>query len=231
MSALVARLNVGLPKPLAYRGKTIPSGFVKSPAAGPLRLSRTGLDGDEQADRKNHGGPEKAVCVYPLEHYLYWEGRLGRILPPAAFGENFSTEGFTESAVCVGDVYRVGSAAVQVSQPRQPCFKLAARHGVPELALWVQETGLTGFYFRVLEEGEVMAGDRIELVDRPNPKATLAEANRLMHRDKQDRLGVERLLAVRELSANWRRTFENRLARKAEDASARLEGPARKEAG
>jgi MOSC domain-containing protein YiiM len=156
---------------------------------------------------------------------------LDRRLGPAAFGENFSTQGFTESAVCVGDVYGVGTAVVQVSQPRQPCFKLAARHGVKELALWVQETGLTGFYFRVLEEGEVAAGDEIALLERPAPEVSVAEANRVMHLDKQDVAGIERLLAVAELSANWRRTFEKRLSGRAEDAAPRLEGPAAKRAG
>ena len=234
-AARLASLNVGKPRPLGYRGKHVPSGFRKSPVLGPVRLGKTNLEGDAQADLKNHGGPEKAVCVYPLEHYPYWEGRLGRALEPGAFGENFSAEGLLEAKVCVGDVFRVGGgsrgALVQVSQPRQPCFKLAARHGVKELALWVQQTGFTGFYFRVLEEGEVAAGDGIVLVDRPAPAATLADANRLMHRDKDDLAAVRRLLAVPELSANWRRNFEKRLLGRVEDASLRLEGTAARKAG
>ena len=120
---------------------------------------------------------------------------------------------------------------MQVSQPRQPCFKLAARHGVKELALWVQETGKTGFYFRVLEEGEVGVGDGIALVERPRPEATLVKANRVMHRDKNDRAAMERLLAAPELSANWRRTFEKRLSGRVEDAAPRLEGLAAKRIG
>lgn len=220
----VVSLNVGRPGPLPYRGKSVRSGFVKPPVSEALWLSKTGLDGDEQADLRNHGGPEKAVCVYPLEHYPYWEGRLGRVLGPASFGENFSTEGLTEDRVCIGDVYRVGGAVVQVSQPRQPCFKLAARHGFPQLALWVQETGLTGFYFQVLEEGEVVAGDGISLVQRPATTVRLAEANRVMHHDRRDVAGIERLLEAPGLSANWRRTFEKRLAGAVEDTSLRLEG-------
>lgn len=230
-NASLVSLNVGLPAPLAYRRKHVQSGFRKSPIGGALWLSNTGLAGDGQADLKNHGGPEKAVCVYPLEHHPYWEERLDRRLGPAAFGENFSTDGFTESVVCVGDVYGVGTAVVQVSQPRQPCFKLAARHGVKELALWVQATGLTGFYFRVLEEGEVTAGDEIALLERPAPEASVAEANRVMHLDKHDVAGIERLLAVAELSASWRRTFEKRLSGRTEDTAPRLEGPAAKRAG
>jgi MOSC domain-containing protein YiiM len=217
-------LNVGLPRLLAYRGKYVRSGFIKTPVSGSLRLGETGLVGDGQADLKYHGGTEKAVCVYPLEHYPYWEQRLDRPLDYGAFGENFSTEGLLEAEVCIGDVYWIGTAMVQVSQPRQPCFKLAARHGVRDLALWVQQTGFTGFYFRCLEPGEVRAGDEIVLLERHAPEASVAEANRVMHRDKQDRRAIERLLGVSELSHSWRRTFEKRLSGHTEDTSPRLEG-------
>ena len=226
----VASLQVGKPKPLTYRGKHVESGFVKESMSEPVWLSGTNLAGDEQADKRVHGGVEKAVCVYPLEHYPYWEERLGRELPEAAFGENFSTEGLTESNVCIGDVFRVGDrdwgAVVQVSQPRQPCFKLGARHGMPELVLWVQETGLTGFYFRVLQEGVVRAGDEITLVERLHPRASVAEANRVMHHDKRDREGLEHLAAVEELAESWRSKFEKRLSGTArENDAARIEGP------
>jgi MOSC domain-containing protein YiiM len=234
----VRSLNVGLPKPLAHGKGFVRSGFVKAPAAGPLWLGETGLEGDGQADLKVHGGPEKAVCLYPSEHYPYWEERLGRRLPEAAFGENMTTEDLVEAEVCIGDVFRVvgsgegtGGPTVQVSQPRQPCYKLAARHKAKRLALWVQETGLTGFYFRVLEEGEVRAGSVLALLERPVPWATVAEANRVMHRDKEDLRGTERLLALPELSASWRRTFEKRLAGgKADNAAERLGGPSRRKA-
>lgn len=225
----VASLQVGKPKPLAYRGKHVESGFVKESVSGSVWLSGTNLAGDEQADKRVHGGPEKAVCVYPLEHYPYWEERLERELPRASFGENFSTEGLTESNVCIGDVFRVGDrdrgAVLQVSQPRQPCFKLGARHGMPELVLCVQEVGLTGFYFRVLEEGEVQAGDEIILVERLRPEASVAEANRVMHHDKHDREGLERLAAVEELAESWKGKFEKRLSGSSrEHDSARIEG-------
>ena len=211
-SARLISLNVGLPASLVYRGKHVQSGFRKSSISEALWLGETGLEGDAQADLNNHGGPEKAVCVYPLEHYPYWSSRLGRELSPGAFGENFSVEALLEPEVCVGDVYRVGGAVVQVSQPRQPCFKMAARHGVKELALWVQATGLTGFYFRCMEPGEVRAGEAVVRLERSAPGASLAEANRVMHRDKHDLGGIERLLAVPELSVSWRRTFEKRLS-------------------
>lgn len=225
VSARLESLNVGRPAPLGYRGRQVPSGFRKEPVSRSLWLGETGLEGDAQADLENHGGPEKAVCVYPLEHYPYWEERLSRALEPAAFGENFSTEGLLEAGVCIGDVYRVGSTLVQVSQPRQPCFKLAARHGVKELALWVQETGRTGFYLRCVEPGEVRVGEKIELVERPKRGVSVAEANRVMHRDRYDVEGIERLLALPTLSASWRRTLKKRLSGVSESTAPRLEGP------
>ena len=225
-TARLVSLNTGQPGPLAYRDRQVLSGFRKSPVSQELWLGGTGLEDDAQADLKHHGGPEKAVCVYPLEHYPYWCEKLERPLEFAAFGENFSTEGLVESEVCVGDVYRVGDAIVQVSQPRQPCFKLAARHGVKELAAWVQESGFTGFYFRCLEPGRVRAGEEIVLLERPENSVSLAEANRVMHRDRRDLAGIERLLEVAGLSTSWRETFEKRRGGLLESTASRLYGPA-----
>ncbi|WP_216326349.1 MOSC domain-containing protein [Deinococcus aestuarii] len=143
-------LSVGLPQPLPYLDGSVPSGFVKTPVSRVLYLGLEGLEDDGQADRQNHGGPDKAVCVYPSEHYPSWQERLGKPLGDAAFGENFTTSGLTEEDACIGDVYQIEQAIVQVSQPRKPCFKLAARHGEPKLTLWVQETGLSGWYFRLV---------------------------------------------------------------------------------
>lgn len=211
-ACLLASLNVGHLQPLTYRGKSLRSGIFKVGTSGSLRLEKTGLEGDSQGDLKNHGGPDKAVCVYPLEHYPHWNNLFARVLEPGAFGENFSTNGLLERTVCIGDVYRVGSSIVQVSQPRQPCSKLAAKHGFPKLASWAQETGMTGFYFRCVESGGVAAGDSIALIERPAPAVSVAEANRVMHCDRHDIAGIERLLTVVELSSSWRRTLEKRLA-------------------
>ncbi|GGO29968.1 MOSC domain-containing protein [Deinococcus humi] len=224
IGARIKQLSVGLPAPLPYRDGMVPSGFVKTPVNWGLQLGREGLQGDGQADRQYHGGPEKAVCVYPGEHYPYWEQLLGRSLGPAAFGENFRVVGLTERAVCIGDIVKVGKAVVQVSQPRQPCFKLAARHDVPKFTLWVQKTGLTGWYFRVLEAGEVRAGARLSLVSRSGNAVTIQEANRVMHRDKLDYAAIERLLSQQGLSRSWRATFEKRLGGSFEDTTARLNG-------
>lgn len=225
MTGMLLSLNVGTPSTLSYRGQEVPSSFVKTAVSSPVWLNRDGLSGDEQADLKNHGGPDKAVCVYPQEHYGCWTSRLNRALPVAAFGENFTTTGLLEEAVCIGDIFEVGGATLQVSQPRQPCFKLAARHDEPKLALWVQETGLTGFYFRCLNAGWVSVGEPLRLVHRHPQEITVAEANRLMHHDKDDGEGLERLLAVAELSLSWRRTFEQRLLGQRERTKERLQGP------
>lgn len=212
MSGVVSTLQVGRTSTLRFNGKSVPSAFVKHRVVGTVWLAEAGLPGDEQADLKVHGGPDKAVCVYPGEHYPYWAKRLERALPEAAFGENFTTRGLTEKIVHIGDIFRVGEATVQVSQPRQPCFKLAARYEEPKLALWVQETGLTGFYFRCLEAGWVGPGKAITLIERNPYGVTVAEANRIMHHDKGNVVGIERLLAILELSDSWRRTLEKRRA-------------------
>lgn len=230
MTALQARLlslNIGQPAPLRYRRRTVLTAFGKRPVSGERLLAANGIEGDARADRAVHGGPAKAACVYPSEHYSFWAERLGRPFAVPSFGENFTTAGLLEDEVCIGDVYRIGEALVEVSQPRQPCFKLATWNAAPRLARWVQESGRTGWYFRCLAAGVVRAGETVVLVERPFPWATIAEANRLMHRDKLDRAGLDRMLALPALSDSWRQTFQRRLAGVVESVAARLEGPAR----
>ena len=211
MSARLVSLNVGLPRSLAHGEGHVRSGIFKSPVRGALRLGETGLEGDGQGDVENHGAPDKAVCVYRVKHLLYCQQRLGLRMEPGAFGENFSAEGLLEGEVRIGDAFRVGTAMVQVSQPRVPCFRLAARHGEKNLALWVKETGFTGFYLRCLEPGEVRAGDKLVPVERAEHGFTVAEANRLMHGDGWDVEGLRHLLATPELSAEWKRMLGSRL--------------------
>jgi MOSC domain-containing protein YiiM len=170
-------LNVGKPRwigaPGAEDGDDEPweSGIFKAPVTGPVRLGRLGLDGDGQADRVNHGGPDKAVNVYSADHHAAWRAELGRSeIGPGAFGENFTIRGATEAEVCLGDVFRVGEALVQITQPRQPCWKLARRWRLPDFAARVEASGRTGWYLRVLAEGVVSAGDRLLLEDRPYPE-------------------------------------------------------------
>lgn len=163
----VVSVNVGLPREVAWRGKTVTTGIFKDPVAGRVALRAVNLEGDRQADLAVHGGPDKAVYAYPSEHYPHWRDELGvESLPWGAFGENLTTEGWLEDLVCVGDRFRAGSAELEVSQPRQPCFKLGLRHERPDLPKRFLQSGRSGFYLRVVREGEVGAGDPFERIHR-----------------------------------------------------------------
>ncbi len=202
------------------------TGFFKKPVSGQVWLGRTNLDGDGQADLKHHGGPDKAVNAYPFEHYAYWRKQLGiDELPHGGFGENFTVEGLLEAEVCIGDRFEIGDAVVQVSQPRQPCWKLARRWRVKDLAVQVQDNGRTGWYFRVLREGRVGAGDQLSLAEKGDVAWSVARANDVMHRDKNDRQAARELAACSGLSISWRETLQRRAGSgEVEDTSARLEG-------
>jgi MOSC domain-containing protein YiiM len=220
MTAQLISLQVGLPQQLGTAGDDTPShspwtsGIVKSSVQGDVWLGVLNLAGDGQADLQHHGGLHKAICLYPVEHYPYWQATLHwDNVPYGAFGENFTTAGLLEDTICIGDSFRVGQAIVQVSQPRQPCWKLARRWGIKDLALQVQESGRTGWYFRVLQEGVVRAGETMTLLERPYPQWTVTTANVLMHQRKEDHEAIRALAACPLLSDNWRATFETRLAR------------------
>lgn len=208
----VLGLHVGRAAPLDLFGAPARSAIAKRPAAGPVALGPEGLAGDEQADRRHHGGPDKAVCVYPSEHYERWMARLGRALPAAAFGENLSTRGLLEDEVRIGAVWRLGGAVVQVSQPRIPCRKLAARLGEDGVQAEVQRSGLTGWYLRVLEPGAVAAGAAVEVLEPAEAGASVRELNRLLFRDRGDRAGLERALASAGLMPYWRERLQAALA-------------------
>ncbi|MFC5467584.1 MOSC domain-containing protein [Cohnella suwonensis] len=209
----IISLNVGAVRTDEYKGKQAQSGIYKTTVDRPLALSALGLDGDEQADLVNHGGPDKAICVYSLEHYPHWEKVLSAELPLGAFGENFTVGNLSERDIRIGDVFRVGTAVVQVSQPRQPCWKLAMKWGLEELPMLVTETGATGFYFRVLTPGTIQPSDSLTLEIAHEAGVTIEEANRVMHKDKADAEGILRVLAVEELSASWKKTLSARLSR------------------
>jgi len=204
---IVESLNIGLPKKELFGGREFMTGICKSPVPGPLRLGKSGFEGDGVGDLKHHGGPDKAVCVYSTDHYPHWEGVLGTVLPPAPFGENLSVSGLTEDAVCIGDVFAVGTALVQVSQPRQPCKTLAARYGRSDLIKLVTESGRTGFYLRVLREGTVEKGAVLIPQEKDAHGITVAFANRILHHDRSDCPGISRVLEVPALSASWRKSF------------------------
>ncbi|WIG94500.1 MOSC domain-containing protein [Myxococcus sp. SDU36] len=233
METLVTRLlslRVGMPRELGVAGATSPlerpwtSAIFKEPVTGPVWLSRTGLAGDGQADRKVHGGPEKAVLAYPVTHYDFWRERLARDdVGPGAFGENWVFSQGTEADVCIGDVLRVGGARVQVSQPRQPCWKPARRWGQRDLSLLLQQTGRTGWYYRVLEEGPVQVGDAVALLERPFPTFTVAFAHHAMHGHAPEDAAL--LAECPLLTPNWRDSLRRRAQGNRGDDRPRLVGP------
>ena len=206
-------INVGLPRLLAWGGATFETGIFKYPVEGRVMLRTTNLDGDRQADLSVHGGPNKAVYSYSFEHYAAWNAELP---DPArtwgAFGENFTTEGLLETTVSIGDRYRVGSAVVRVTTPRLPCFKLAAKFQREDMIDRLVRSGRCGFYFSVVEEGEVGAGDKFQFLGREDPTLTIAEVNNLYTAKSPDRETLQRSLDVNLLPESWRMRFRARLA-------------------
>lgn len=219
----ISQVLVGKAAPL---GPTL-SGIDKRPAAGPVAVGMEGLAGDQQADRLHHGGPEKAVHHYPADHYAAWRRDLGD-LPgwrPGGFGENLSTSGLGEAEVHVGDIWRAGGVVLQVSQVRQPCWKLNLRFHIPDMARRLQDTGRTGWYWRVLEAGTLAAGDRLELVERPCPDWPLSKVLHHLYRQPLDRGALAELAALEPLAPGQRELFRRRLDSGAvEDWTRRLGG-------
>ena len=211
-------VNVGMPTEWRYGAKTVTSGILKMPLRGTVRVRREGLPGDGQADRKHHGGPDKAVCVYSHDHGGYWESLWGEPCGHGAFGENFTISGFVETGVHIGDIFRIGTAVFQVTQPRMPCYKLGMRHNRPKLPDEVLKSGYTGWYFRVLEEGEVRAGDRIERIEKRDRNPTVAEAAHVEAFLKRDRDAIRRVLEADGLSADWKAAMAERLAKLKEES-------------
>ena len=205
---VVESLNTGLPKKEIFHGREIITGICKQPVTGPLRLGRSGFERDGVGDMKHHGGDDKAVCVYSLEHYPYWKDVLGIKLPAAAFGENLTVSGLNEEDICIGDVFELGTALLQVSQPRQPCRTLAARYGRDDLVKLVADSGYTGFYFRVLKEGIVQKGTRLKLKEKDPRKVTVLFASHTFHLDRKNCEAIEKVLSVPALSASWQKSFQ-----------------------
>jgi MOSC domain-containing protein YiiM len=195
----IISLNVGLPTTQRYEGREVITGGAKKPVPHAM-LRFENFDGDRQADQVNHGGFEKAVCVYLLDHYPYFKRQLGRDLQPVAFSENLTVSGAIESEVCVGDVFRIGEATVQVSQPRMPCAKLAGKNGSSTLPKLMANTGYTGFYMRVLSEGVVAAGDGFDLVRARPDRITIADVNSIIYERSYDIALIERLAELPEFS-------------------------------
>ncbi len=203
------------------------SAISKQPLAGVAQVGIEGIVGDEQGDRRVHGGVDKALHHYAFDHYPAWRRDIGAIpvlAQPGAFGENLSTRGLTEADVCIGDRIRIGSVLLEVSQSRQPCWKLNDRFGVADMARRVQDSGRTGWYYRVLETGSLQAGDAMYLVARPHPEWSLLRLIDVLYRQPLDVAVLESMQAL-PLTPSWRRLVEGRLARRqVEDWTARIEG-------
>ncbi len=187
------------------------TGFFKTSTSQIVTIGREGIDGDGQADLASHGGPDKAICVYAAEHFSYWRvflnnGQMGA----GGFGENFTTEGIEESQICIGDRFQIGSAIVEVSQPRQPCWKLARRWDCKALTPEVQRTGKTGWYFRVIQPGEARAGESLDPVS-DGSQWTIASANEVMYGQSVPRERTQELVSVTALSESWKEQLGKRL--------------------
>jgi len=208
----VARLlsvNVGLPRDIEWKGRTVHTGIWKDPVAGRCRVRRLNLDGDGQGDLAGHGGEQRAVFVYQVESYLYWQKQLQRTnFVHGQFGENFTIEGLPDDEVCIGDRYQIGSALFEVTQPRVTCYRLGIRMNEPRMPALLTSSGRPGFYFRVLQEGEVGAGDPIAKVGEAKERMTVAEINALLYLPNHTRDRLERALRIEALSAGWRSSFE-----------------------
>jgi MOSC domain-containing protein YiiM len=209
--AKVISLNIGLPRTVDFRGQAVTTGIFKEPVSGRIKLRRLNLDGDRQADLTVHGGPDKAVYAYPAEHYDYWKKRLPKMkLPWGMFGENFTTEGLLEDQANIGDVFRIGSSEVVVTQPRMPCYKLGVKFGRMDIVRQFMESKLPGIYFRVLKEGEVGVGDAIELISRDANNVTVKDLVRLVT-GEGDVATIRRAVHIKALPEAWRQEFLDHL--------------------
>ncbi len=188
------------------------TGIFKEPVHGPAVLRTLNLDGDRQADLSVHGGVSKAAYAYPAEHYEYWKKELPELqLPHGMFGENFSTEGLSEDSVNVGDRFRLGEAEVMVTEPRMPCYKLGIKFGRADILRKFLASRRTGFYFAVLKEGHVKAGDSIESLSRDGSNISIADITRLYAFEKDDRAMLQRVVKLEALSESWRDYFLHQL--------------------
>jgi len=215
----IISLNVGLPR-LVLRGEEpVSTGIFKEPVAGRVRLRTLNLDGDRQADLSVHGGPEKAVYVYPSEHYEFWRRELPDMdLRWGMFGENFTTTGLQETETHIGDRFRVGSAEVMVTQPRMPCYKLGIRFGRTDIIRRFLASERSGFYLSVAKEGEVAAGDEFELIEKNENGVRVVDVTRLYSSDKRNVDLLRRAIATEALPESWRSYFQHHLEKLTDQA-------------
>src|SRR5271170_6002547 len=207
--ARLLSVNVGLPRDVAWKERTVHTGVWKNPVAGRCRVGRLNLEGDGQGDLAGHGGEHRAVFVYQIESYRYWQAQLKRNdFVYGQFGENFTIEGLADDVVCIGDRFQVGTALFEVTQPRVTCYRVGIRMNEPRMAALLTSSGRPGFYFRVLQEGDVGVGDEIVKVGEAAERMTVAEINALLYLPPHPRDRLERALRIEALAHGWRGSFE-----------------------
>ena len=205
-------INVGLPREVEWRGRAVRTSIFKAPVSGRVQVSRLNVQGDRQSDLSVHGGADKAVYAYPSEHYAFWRNELPDMdFPWGAFGENLTTEGLLENKVHIGDRFRAGSAEFIVTQPRMPCFKLAIRFNRPDMVKRFLRSGRAGFYLAVIQEGDIGAGDSLDLVAQDNSHVTVADIVGLYATDAANQDLLRRASELSALPESWREYFRERL--------------------
>ena len=208
----IISINVGLPRLVQRNGEVVSTGIFKEPVAGPVMMHTLNLDGDRQADLSVHGGPEKAVYLYPSEHYDFWKQELPDMeLPWGMFGENLTTTGLLETELNIGDKFRVGKAEVMITQPRMPCYKLGIRFGRTDIIKRFLMSERSGFYVSVLKEGEVDYGDEFNLIEKNDSGVRVVDVTRLYSSDKENLELMRRAISTEALPASWREHFRKRM--------------------
>jgi len=207
--ARLLSVNVGLPRDVVWKGRTVRTAVWKAPVNGRCRVARLNLEGDGQGDLAGHGGEQRAVFVYQIESYRYWQEQLKRNdFVHGQFGENFTIQGLPDDEVCIGDRYQIGSALFEVTQPRVTCYRVGIRLSEPRMPALLTSSGRPGFYFRVLQEGEIGAGDEIAKVGEATERMSVTDVNALLYSPNHDLARLERALRIGALSPGWRGSFE-----------------------
>ena len=222
MTPKILSINVSLPEEIDFEGQKVTTGIFKEPIEGRIMLRTLNLDGDKQADLTVHGGPDKAVYAYPIEHYEFWRKVYPDMeMPNGMFGENFTIEGLMEIDVNVGDIFRIGSSKVVATQPRMPCYKLGVKFGRMDVLKKFLASGRSGIYFKVLEEGEVGAGDSIIQIKRDINQVGISDIVRLYASDREDIKMMRRAVKVEALPEGWKDYFYEQLRRLEKKSSQR----------
>ena len=211
MSFDVISINIGKPITFNVGNKPFVTGIFKTPIKAPVYLSQTNFEGDGQADVVHHGGLDKAVCLYPYEHYAHWGKVLNKQLDLGAFGENITVKGMIETDVHIGDVFQLDEAIVQITQPREPCYKIAKRYNLKQFPMLIQETGYSGYYLKVIEEGYVNEQSSMKLLEKHPSFVTVDSVNKVLYHDTENSSSIKKILSVDALASSLREKLTKRL--------------------